>query len=224
MAQLADDHAARDDGARDDPRHRGVHVAGAGEGASRSTGAPTSGRSAVVLYEMLAGGGRSTGEDVSDTLAAILRGEPDWTMLPALPPRWTRSSAGAWSATGVGASGRCPRCDSCSRIPRCCRRRAPPPRRWMPARRRRAWRPPWRRRAAHVLMRRVLPLAGLAAVAVAAAGVGFSRDVTPPPPPAPVARFLLGLPEGQVLGTSGADHGVVAQWQRAGLPHGGSIC
>ncbi len=55
----------------------------------------------------------------------------------------------------------------------------------------------------HVLMRRVLPLAGLAAVAVAAAGVGFSRDVTPPTPPAPVARFLVEVPAGQVLGTSG---------------------
>ena len=74
----------------------------------------------------------------------------------------------------------------------------------------------------HVLMRRVLPLAGLAAVAVAAAGVGFSRDVTPPAPPAPVARFLLGLPEGQVLGTSGGSC-AVAQWQRAGLPHGGAV-
>ena len=55
----------------------------------------------------------------------------------------------------------------------------------------------------HVLMRRVLPLAGLAAVAVAAAGVGFSRDVMPPTAPAPVARFLVEVPAGQVLGTSG---------------------
>ena len=35
-----------------------------------------------VLYEMLAGKRAFEGEDVSDTLAAILRGEPDWNALP----------------------------------------------------------------------------------------------------------------------------------------------
>jgi eukaryotic-like serine/threonine-protein kinase len=39
-----------------------------------------------VLYEMLAGQRAFEGEDVSDTMAAILRGEPDWKALPALPP------------------------------------------------------------------------------------------------------------------------------------------
>ena len=40
-----------------------------------------------VLYEMLTGRRAFEGEDVSDTLAAILRGEPDWSALPAtLPP------------------------------------------------------------------------------------------------------------------------------------------
>ena len=38
-----------------------------------------------VLYEMLTGRRAFEGEDVTDTLAAILRGEPDWTRLPALP-------------------------------------------------------------------------------------------------------------------------------------------
>jgi eukaryotic-like serine/threonine-protein kinase len=35
-----------------------------------------------VLYEMLTGKRAFEGEDVSDTLAAVLRGEPDWTALP----------------------------------------------------------------------------------------------------------------------------------------------
>jgi eukaryotic-like serine/threonine-protein kinase len=40
-----------------------------------------------VLYEMLTGRPAFEGEDVSDTLAAVLRGEPDWTVLPAnVPP------------------------------------------------------------------------------------------------------------------------------------------
>jgi serine/threonine-protein kinase len=40
-----------------------------------------------VLYEMLTGKRAFEGEDVSDTLAAVLRAEPDWTALPAdLPP------------------------------------------------------------------------------------------------------------------------------------------
>jgi serine/threonine-protein kinase len=36
-----------------------------------------------VLYEMLSGRRAFDGEDVSDTLAAVLRGQPDWTLLPA---------------------------------------------------------------------------------------------------------------------------------------------
>jgi serine/threonine-protein kinase len=40
-----------------------------------------------VLYEMLTGVRAFEGEDVSDTLAAVLRGEPDWTRLPAATPR-----------------------------------------------------------------------------------------------------------------------------------------
>src|SRR6476659_990649 len=40
-----------------------------------------------VLYEMLTAKRPFEGEDVSDTLAAVLRGEPDWNALPtSLPP------------------------------------------------------------------------------------------------------------------------------------------
>jgi serine/threonine-protein kinase len=156
-----------------------------------------------VLYEMLTGRRAFEGEDVSDTLAAILRGEPDWTMLPALPQSvdvlirrclerdWRRRigsmstvrfvleepavlSPPSAAAAPVDGGAAQARLETAVALAR-----------------------------RHVLMRRVLPLAGLAAVAVAAAGVGFSRDVMPPTPPAPVARFLLGLPDGQVLGTTG---------------------
>jgi Tol biopolymer transport system component len=43
-----------------------------------------------VLYEMLTGARAFDGEDVSETLAAVLRSDPDWTRLPAsLPPAVT---------------------------------------------------------------------------------------------------------------------------------------
>ena len=40
-----------------------------------------------VLYEMLTGKRPFDGGDVSDTLAAVLRGEPDWNALPSDTPR-----------------------------------------------------------------------------------------------------------------------------------------
>jgi serine/threonine protein kinase len=39
-----------------------------------------------VLYEMLTGKRAFEGEDVSETLAAVLRGEPDWSLLPPSAP------------------------------------------------------------------------------------------------------------------------------------------
>jgi serine/threonine protein kinase/Tol biopolymer transport system component len=44
-----------------------------------------------VLYEMLTGKPAFGGDDVSDTLAAVLRGEPDWTTVPADVPRYVRT-------------------------------------------------------------------------------------------------------------------------------------
>ncbi len=43
-----------------------------------------------VLYEMLSGSRAFEGEDVSDTLASILRAEPDWTRIPADVPESVR--------------------------------------------------------------------------------------------------------------------------------------
>src|SRR5437660_1205100 len=39
-----------------------------------------------VLYEMLTGKRAFGGDDVSDTIAAVLRAEPDWSALPAATP------------------------------------------------------------------------------------------------------------------------------------------
>ena len=44
-----------------------------------------------VLYEMLTGTRAFEGEDVGDTLAAVLRGEPDWAALPATVPAAMRT-------------------------------------------------------------------------------------------------------------------------------------
>ena len=50
--------------------------------------APTSGRSACVLYEMLTGKPPFGGEGVTDTLGAVLHTEPDWDVLdPVIPAR-----------------------------------------------------------------------------------------------------------------------------------------
>jgi serine/threonine-protein kinase len=43
-----------------------------------------------VLYEMLTGTRAFGGEDVTDTIAAVVRGEPDWTKLPADTPSHVR--------------------------------------------------------------------------------------------------------------------------------------
>jgi Tol biopolymer transport system component len=43
-----------------------------------------------VLYEMLTARRAFEGDSVTDTMAAILRGEPDWTALPAFTPRVIR--------------------------------------------------------------------------------------------------------------------------------------
>jgi eukaryotic-like serine/threonine-protein kinase len=44
-----------------------------------------------VLYEMLTGKGAFEGEDVSDTIAAVLRAEPNWNALPSTTPALVRN-------------------------------------------------------------------------------------------------------------------------------------
>ena len=53
-----------------------------------------------VLYEMLTGRRAFGGEDVSDTLAAVLRGEPDWRLLPADTPAAVATIVASVSAEG----------------------------------------------------------------------------------------------------------------------------
>ena len=45
----------------------------------------------AVLYEMLTGTRVFPGEDLSETLAAVIKSEPDWTALPAAVPRPVRT-------------------------------------------------------------------------------------------------------------------------------------
>ena len=153
-----------------------------------------------VLYEMLTGRRAFEGEDVSDTLAAILRGEPDWTVMPTIPnpveiiirrclERDWRRRIGSMSTVrfvlddpavlspAKGAGGQVDAGAEQAQTDAAVAR----------ARR-------------HVVNRQVIPLAALAAIAVAAAGAGFSSQVTPPQPPVPVTRFPLTLPSGRVVG------------------------
>ena len=44
-----------------------------------------------VLFEMLTGARTFAGDDVSDTLAAVLRADPDWNALPSSTPRAIRT-------------------------------------------------------------------------------------------------------------------------------------
>ena len=51
-----------------------------------STSAPTSGRSALVLFEMLTGAPAFSGESTTDILADVVKKDPDWHTLPPTTP------------------------------------------------------------------------------------------------------------------------------------------
>ena len=76
--------------ARHDPRHGGVHGARTGEGQAGRQARATSGRWVRAVRD--ADRRRAfEGDDVSDTLASVLKSEPEWNALPTEPPRSIRA-------------------------------------------------------------------------------------------------------------------------------------
>ena len=58
-----------------------------------------------LLFEMLAESRAFDGEDVTDIIAAIVRGEPNWKALPATTPAGLRTLIErCWSKTEPGGS------------------------------------------------------------------------------------------------------------------------
>jgi serine/threonine protein kinase len=133
-----------------------------------------------VLYEMLTGTRAFAGEDVSDTLAAILRGEPNWDRIPAdVPPsihalvrgclKKDRNQRISDVSTALFLL------DEPLALPAIASARAPTPR------------PLWKR---------ALPVLAGIVLAVAITSVGW-WTVRPSGPPPTVTRFTFTLPEGQ---------------------------
>ena len=135
-----------------------------------------------VLFEMLTGRRPFEGQEISDTLASVLKSDPEWQALPsALPPSVRALVEG------------CLKKDPHDRIADISTARfvlsqplstSPSP----------SVASSNRRRAA--CGRRVLLVLAGAAIGAAAFAATTSRT---PPPPAPVARFALTLPPGQQL-------------------------
>ena len=141
-----------------------------------------------VLYEMLAGRRVFQGEDVSDTLAAVLRAEPDWTALPRDVPGSIRALL-----EGCLTKDRRQRIADISATLFVINHQArlaagieaplvPPhaPRK-----------PLWRRALLYA-----------AAVAVTAAGAGYAAWTLKPPPVRSVTRFSITLPGGELFTNS----------------------
>ncbi len=152
-----------------------------------------------VLYEMLTGRRAFEGEDVSDTLAAILRSDPDWSAVASLSPvlqmllkrcidRDTRRRIGDMSAVRFVL-------DDPSTFTRSAdlkvRDESAIAAAVADARR-------------QMRLRTVAPLVALVVIAAAIAAIAVSRAMRSAPTDAhpPVTRFVLPLPQGQVLSMS----------------------
>ena len=140
-----------------------------------------------VVYEMLTGKRAFDGEDVSDTLALVLRGEPDWGALPPDVPAPIRKlikgclERDRRQRVGDIAAARFVLRDSSVVVPGATgtAMHAPPQRLW--------------RRAAPVAV----------AVAGGAFGVIAGRALAPVAPPPQVTRFAITLPADQRLSEVG---------------------
>jgi hypothetical protein len=67
-------------------RHRHIHVARTSEKGALPTKRSDVWALGCVFYELLTGQRAFDGEDISETLASILRSEPDWKALPSETP------------------------------------------------------------------------------------------------------------------------------------------
>ena len=140
----------------------------------------------VVLYEMLSGQRAFKGDDVSDTLAAVLRQDIDLASLPASTPASVRTLIG-----------RCLDRDAKRRLrdlgeARIVLDNPGPAASDMPA--------PVNARTPQSLWRRAMPVA-LAAALAAVVGIAAGWFAGRRPPTAPqVTRFLFQLPDGQSFG------------------------
>ncbi|MGH9716794.1 MAG: protein kinase domain-containing protein, partial [Candidatus Acidiferrales bacterium] len=144
-----------------------------------------------VLYEMLTGRMAFHGETVTDTLAAVIKEEPDWSQLPANTPTRVRVLLQ-----------RCLQKDAKQRLQAIGDARisleevlsgalepgAPSTAQPAPA-------PFWRR---------ALPWGVTAALAIIAVFFGFLHFSEKPPPPAESMRFEVPLPEKAILASSGS--------------------
>jgi serine/threonine protein kinase/Tol biopolymer transport system component len=146
-----------------------------------------------VLYEMLTGKGAFRGEDVSETLASVLKSEPDWTLLPHDVPQALRTlihrclakdrrqriseiATATFILSELNNLGASPPSMAVS---------AAPPSRWQRAR----------------------PAAATAALAAIIIGTGMWA-LRPGPSPRVVAQFSFSLPKGQAF--TGATRQLVA--------------
>ncbi len=155
----------------------------------------------AVLYEMVTATRAFDGEDVTDTLALVLRGEPDWTKLPAtLPPPLTavlrrclerdlRQRLGDMSAVRFIFDEL--RALSVPAAPRPLDLGETDARLSVAVTETR-----WR-----TLLRTALPLV-VVAIGAGALAIYAATRIAPAPSPPLVTRFQLPLPEGQILALS----------------------